>query len=87
MCFREEEDEAVLGRLQHYKQQYQDIQTDYSKAKMIKKLDPHEENRKLLLAGGDPTKRQRELQVAHLCFGGPCLSCFVVSQMVAPHPT
>lgn len=33
---------------------------------MMKKLDPQEENRKLLLAGGDPTKRQRELQV--LCF-------------------
>lgn len=58
----EEEDETVLGRLQRYKQQYQDIQTDYSKAKMMKKLDPQEENRKLLLAGGDPTKRQRELQ-------------------------
>jgi hypothetical protein len=30
---------------------------------MMKKLDPQEENRKLLLAGGDPTRRQRELQV------------------------
>ncbi|KAL0036174.1 hypothetical protein WJX79_006857 [Trebouxia sp. C0005] len=58
----EEEDETVLGRLQRYKQQYQDIQTDYSKAKMMKKLDPQEENRKMLLAGGDPTRRQRELQ-------------------------
>lgn len=61
--FREEEDETVLGRLQWYKQQYQDIQTDYSKAKMVRKVDPQEENRKLLLAGGDPTRRQRELQV------------------------
>ena len=61
--FREEEDETVLGRLQRYKQQYQDIQTDYSKAKMVRKVDPQEENRKLLLAGGDPTRRQRELQV------------------------
>ncbi|DBB06312.1 hypothetical protein WJX77_000762 [Trebouxia sp. C0004] len=58
----EEEDETVLGRLQRYKQQYQDIQIDYSKAKMMKKLDPREENRKLLLAGGDPARRQRELQ-------------------------
>lgn len=58
----EEEDETVLGRLQRYKQQYQDIQTDYSKAKMVRKVDPQEENRKLLLAGGDPTRRQRELQ-------------------------
>ncbi len=61
--FREEEVETVLGRLQRYRQQYQDIQTDYSKAKMMKKLDPQEENRQLLLAGGDPTRRQRELQV------------------------
>ena len=30
---------------------------------MTKKVDPQEENRKLLLAGGDPTRRQRELQV------------------------
>ncbi len=65
--FREEEDETVLGRLQQYKQVYQDIQTDYGNAKMAKKADPLEENRKLLLAGGDPTKRQRELQVMCTC--------------------
>lgn len=60
---REEEDENVLHRLQQYQRQYQELQTAYSNAKLAKKVDPHEENRRLLLAGADPTKRQRELQV------------------------
>ena len=60
---REEDEMTVQNRLQRYQQQYQDIQASYSQAKLGKKLDPQEENRKLLLAGGDPSKRQRELQV------------------------
>lgn len=73
---REEEDENVLHRLQQYQRLYQELQTAYSNAKLAKKVDPHEENRRLLLAGADPTKRQRELQVqpyqlydslTHLC--------------------
>ena len=62
MC-REEEDEDTLHRLQQYQQQYQDLQTAYSNAKLANKTDPHEANRQMLLAGADPTKRQRELQV------------------------
>ena len=62
MC-REEEDEETLHRLQQYQRQYQDLQTAYSNAKLANKADPHEANRRLLLAGADPTKRQRELQV------------------------
>ncbi|KAL3140052.1 hypothetical protein ABBQ38_004331 [Trebouxia sp. C0009 RCD-2024] len=59
----EEEDENVLHRLQQYQWQYQELQTAYSNAKLATKIDPQEENRRLLLAGADPTKRQRELQV------------------------
>lgn len=61
--YREEEDENVLHRLQQYQRQYQELQTAYSNAKLATKVDPHEENRRLLLAGADPTRRQRELQV------------------------
>ncbi|KAL3154048.1 hypothetical protein ABBQ32_013594 [Trebouxia sp. C0010 RCD-2024] len=49
--------------LQQYQWQYQELQSAYSNAKLATKLDPQEENRRLLLAGADPTKRQRELQV------------------------
>ena len=63
LACREEEDENVLHRLQQYQRQYQELQTAYSNAKMATKVDPQEENRRLLLAGADPTKRQRELQV------------------------
>ena len=67
MPCREEEDEDVLHRLQQYQWQYQELQTAYGNAKLATKIDPQEENRRLLLAGADPTKRQRELQVnSHL---------------------
>lgn len=60
---QEEEDEmSVQDRLQRYQQQYQDIQASYSQAKLQKRVDPREENRRLLLSGADPSKRQQELQ-------------------------
>ena len=60
---REEDEMSVQDRLQRYQQQYQDIQASYSQAKLQKRVDPQEENRRLLLSGADPTKRQQELQV------------------------
>lgn len=57
---------SVRERLQQFQQQYQDLQAGYSQARLQKKVDPQEDNRRLLLSGADPTKRQRELQVSHL---------------------
>lgn len=60
---REEDEEEVVQRLQQYKRSLQQLQVDLCTAKLQPKGDSYEENRKQLLAGADPTQRQRELQV------------------------
>lgn len=52
-----------MQRLQQYKRSLQGLQVELSTAKLQPKADSYEENRKQLLAGADPTERQRELQV------------------------
>ena len=60
-----------MQRLQQYKRSLQQLQVDLSTAKLQPKGDSYEENRKQLLAGADPTQRQRELQVRS------CLTCLL----------
>lgn len=75
---REEDDEDVVQRLQQYKRTLQSIQVDLSNAKLQPKLDSYEDNRRQLLAGADPTQRQRELQVCHLDLH----ACMQLMQMI-----
>lgn len=72
---REEDEEEIVQRLQQYKRLLQGLQVELSTAKLQPKGDSYQENRKQLLAGADPTQRQRELQVQSLWHQAALVNC------------